>query len=60
VPGGEYSLVGAGPAAAYSVIVRLYFGRPPTRSSLAQAQRALDRLELPAPMSTTTVAPASS
>jgi hypothetical protein len=51
VPGGEYSLTGAGPGAAYSVIVRVYFGRPPTRSMLAQAQRALDRLELPAPRS---------
>jgi hypothetical protein len=47
VAGGEYELAGAGPGAAYSVIVRVYFGSPPTRSMRAQAQRALDRLELP-------------
>jgi len=49
VAGGEYELAGAGPAAAYSVIVRVYFGSPPTRSMRGQAQRALDRLELPLP-----------
>jgi len=49
VTGGEYALAGAGPAAAYSVIVRVYFGSPPTRALRAQAQRALERLELPLP-----------
>ena len=49
VAGGEYGLAGAGRAAAYSVIVRVYFGSPPTRSMRAQAQRALDHLELPVP-----------
>ena len=49
VAGGEYGLAGAGPAAAYSVIVRVYFGSLPTRSMRAQAQRALDHLELPTP-----------
>ena len=49
VAGGEYALAGAGPAAAYSVIVRVYFGSPPTRALRAQAQRALERLELPLP-----------
>ena len=49
VAGGEYALAGAGPAAAYSVIARVYFGSPPTRSMRAQAQRALDHLVLPAP-----------
>jgi hypothetical protein len=48
VAGGEYELAGAGPAAAYSVIVRVYFGSPPTPSMRAQAQHALDQLELPA------------
>jgi hypothetical protein len=48
VAGGEYELAGSGPAAAYSVIVRVYFGSPPTPSMRAQAQQALDRLELPA------------
>ena len=49
VAGGEYALAGAGPAAAYSVIVRVYFGSPPTRALRVQAQRALERLELPLP-----------
>ena len=49
VPGGESALAGAGRGAAYSVIVRIYFGSPPTRSMRGQAQRALDRLELPSP-----------
>ena len=49
VAGGEYELAGAGPDAAYSVIVRIYFGSPPTRAMRAQAQRALDRLVLPRP-----------
>jgi hypothetical protein len=49
VAGGEYELAGTGPAAAYSVIVRVYFGSAPTRSMRAEAQRALDRLELPSP-----------
>ncbi len=49
VAGGEYALAGMGPGAAYSVIVRIYFGSPPTRSMRAQAQHALDRLELPRP-----------
>ena len=49
VAGGEYALAGAGPAAAYSVNVRIYFGSPPTRAMRAQAQRALDHLKLPRP-----------
>jgi hypothetical protein len=49
VAGGEYELAGAGPAGAYSVIVRVYFRSPPTSSMRAQAQHALDRLELPSP-----------
>ena len=47
IPGGEHELTGAGPGGAYSVIVRVYFGSRPTRATLAEAQRALDRLELP-------------
>lgn len=47
VPGGEYALSGLGPGAAYSVVVRVYFGSRPTRSMCAQAQRALDHLALP-------------
>jgi hypothetical protein len=49
VAGGEYALTGAGPGLAYSVIVRIYFGSAPTRSMRAEAQRALDHLELPSP-----------
>jgi hypothetical protein len=49
VPGGEYELDGAGPSAAYSVIVRVYFGSRPTPSMRAGAQRALNQLELPTP-----------
>jgi hypothetical protein len=49
VAGGEYVLAGLGPAAAYSVIVRVYFGSPPTRLMRAQAQRAIDHLKLPSP-----------
>ena len=48
VAGGEYALAGAGPG-AYSVIVRVYFGSSPTRSLRAEAQRAIDQLELPLP-----------
>ena len=49
VAGGEYALAGLGPAAAYSVIVRVYFGSHPTRAMRAQAQRALSHLKLPRP-----------
>ena len=49
VAGGEYGLMGGGPAAAYSVIVRVYFGSSPTRMMRQQAQLALDHLELPSP-----------
>lgn len=47
VAGGLYELTGSGTGAAYSVIVRVYFGSRPTAASRAQAQRALDRLKLP-------------
>jgi hypothetical protein len=49
VAGGVSELTGAGPHRAYSVIVRVYFGSPPTRALRAQAQHALDRLQLPPP-----------
>ena len=48
-PGGDYELTGYGPKHAYSAIVRIYFGSHPTKSLLAQAQRALTHLQLPAP-----------
>ena len=49
VAGGVSELTGAGPRNAYSVIVRVYFGSRPTRILRAQAQRALNLLQLPAP-----------
>jgi hypothetical protein len=49
VAGGVSELTGAGPHEAYSVIVRVYFGSGPSHTLREQAQRALDRLELPPP-----------
>jgi len=49
VAGGEYEVSGYGPGSRYSVIVRVYFGSKPTRALRAEAQRVLDRLQLPAP-----------
>lgn len=49
IAGGEWELTGAGPSRTYSVIVRIYFGSPPTRAMRAEAQRALDQLRLPPP-----------
>lgn len=45
---GEYEMSGYGPGNRYSVIVRVYFGSKPTAALRADAQRALDRLQLPA------------
>jgi hypothetical protein len=47
VPGGSYEMTGTGPRGAYSVIIRIYFGAPATRALRVQAQRALNRLQLP-------------
>jgi hypothetical protein len=47
VAGGEYGLTRGGPGLAYSVIVRVYFGSPPTRAMRARAQLALHHLALP-------------
>jgi hypothetical protein len=49
VAGGNYELTGYGPTRTYSVIVRIYFGSHPTKSILAQAQQALNHLQLPSP-----------
>jgi hypothetical protein len=48
VAGGEYELSGSDPGRTYSVIVRIYFGSRPTSALRAEAQRALNRLHLPA------------
>jgi hypothetical protein len=47
IAGGLYELDGTDASGSYSVIVRTYFGSPPTRAMRAQAQQALSRLELP-------------
>lgn len=44
---GLYELTGSGPTGGYSVIVRIYFGSLPTSALRDEAQRALNRLELP-------------
>jgi hypothetical protein len=49
VAGGSYELAGYGPMRTYSAIIRIYFGSRPTKTMLAQAQRALNELKLPAP-----------
>jgi hypothetical protein len=48
VAGGVYVMSGYGPGSRYSVIVRVYFGSTPTSALSAEAQRALERLQLPA------------
>lgn len=48
VKGGTYELAGYGSRRAYSVIVRIFFGSRPRGSILAAAERALNRLHLPA------------
>lgn len=47
VPGGLYEMTGTGPGGAYSVTIRVFFGSPVTPALRAQAQRALNRLQLP-------------
>jgi hypothetical protein len=42
-----YELHGFGPRRAYTAYVRVYFGSRPTATARAQAQLALNRLELP-------------
>ena len=46
---GSYDLTGSGPGSTYSVLVRIYFGSRPTGTLRAEAQRALDQLELRPP-----------
>ena len=47
VRGGEWELYGFGPKQAYSVLVRIYWGAPPTKEMKAEATRALRSLHLP-------------
>ena len=49
VAGGSYELAGYGPRRAYSMIVRVYFGSRPTKYVVAEAQLALDHMQLPSP-----------
>ena len=46
VVGGTYELTGSSPNQAYSVIVRTYFGSRPNKALRAEAQRALNQLQL--------------
>jgi hypothetical protein len=47
VAGGQWKLSGAGPGHAYSAIVRVFFGSPPTAAMRKQAQVVLNQLQLP-------------
>jgi hypothetical protein len=47
IAGGEWELYGFGPKHGYSVLVRIYWGSPPTRAMKAEAARALHALRLP-------------
>ena len=46
---GNYELTGSDSRHTYSVIVRIYFGSRPTNTLRDQAERALQRLQLPPP-----------
>lgn len=46
--GGSSELYGFGPRRAYSVVVDVYWGSPPTTATRAAAQRAISTLHLPA------------
>jgi hypothetical protein len=46
--GGEWELYGFGPKRAYSVLIRIYWGSPPTKAMKAEAATALHSLRLPA------------
>ena len=47
IKGGEWELYGFGPKRAYSVLIRIYWGSPPTASMEAEATRAVHALRLP-------------
>jgi hypothetical protein len=47
IAGGEWEIYLFGPRRAYSVIVRVYWGSPPTRTMRAGAEGMLRRLHLP-------------
>ncbi len=49
VAAGEYELAGSARHHSYAVLVRVYFGSRPTLTMRAEAQQALNRLELPPP-----------
>jgi len=48
IGGGEWELYGFGPRRAYSVLVRIYWGSPPTPRMRRAATRAIHALRLPA------------
>lgn len=47
IGGGVSELYGFGPKHAYSVLIRIYWGSPPTTAMKAEAVRALHALRLP-------------
>jgi hypothetical protein len=47
IGGGDWELAGTGDRHAYSVVVRIYFGSPPTTAMRPQAASALRQLQLP-------------
>ena len=49
VRGGSWELYGFSPKHAYSVLIRIYWGSPPTTAMKAEATRAIHALRLPAP-----------
>jgi hypothetical protein len=48
VAGGVWELYAFGPARAYEILVRVFWGSPPTHRMRAAAQNAIDRLDAPA------------
>jgi hypothetical protein len=49
IRGGVWELYGFGPDRAYSVLIRIYWGSPPTAALKAEVTRAVRALRLPAP-----------
>lgn len=54
IGGGEWELYGLGPSRAYSVLIRIYWGSPPTVRMKQEAVRAIHALRFPRACSTAT------
>jgi hypothetical protein len=48
VAGGVWELYSFGPAKRYEILIRVFWGSPPTDRMRAEAQDAIDRLDVPA------------